>query len=164
MSVNKDNVQVVTYKPGDYILREGAMCDALLVVKSGQIEIFRFDKQKNKIPLAIVNSGEYLGEMSLVSDRPHSANAMALTETTCLKISHDVLEMQMKTAPTWLVALTRGLVMKLYKTNELLKRNKIVDESLYSAVKAIEERQAADLLRAERQKSKGEETDAKKAS
>lgn len=155
----KDSVQVVTYKPGDYILREGAMCDALLVVKSGQIEVFRYDKNKKKIPLALVNSGEYLGEMSLVSDRPHSANAVALTETTCLKINNDALDAQLKSAPTWLVALTRGLVMKLYKTNELLKRNGIVDESLYSAVRAIEEKRAMDQVRQDKVKNHLDEGD-----
>ena len=160
MSLNNNNIQQVTYAPGDYILREGAMCDSLLVVKSGQIEVFRFDKARKKIPLALVNSGEYLGEMSLVADRPHSANAVALTETVCLKISNDALEAQMRTAPTWLVALTRGLVMKLHKTNDLLKRNGIVDESLYGAVKAIETKRAI----AEEKEQKRIEREEKKAS
>ena len=145
--MNSNNVQEIVYQPGDYILREGAMCDALLVVKQGQIEVFKYDKQKKKIPLALVNSGEYLGEMSLVTDRPHSANAVALTETTCLKINNEVLEHQLRSAPTWLVALTRGLVVKLHKTSELLKRNGIVDDGLYEAVKAIETRRRMGELR-----------------
>lgn len=133
--------ETITYQAGEYILREGAQCDALFIVKSGQIQIYRADIQKNKIPIGIVRSGEYLGEMSLVSDRPHSANAVALTETTCIKISCDVLEEQMKTAPAWLVALTRGLVFKLSRTNEVLKRNGIIDESISAAVKAIKEKE-----------------------
>lgn len=143
MSFGK-KVEEVVYKPGDFILREGAMCDSLIVVKEGQIEVFKYDKKRSKIPLAIVNSGEYLGEMSLIMDKPHSANAVALTKTTCLRIPNDAIEEQLKTVPTWLVALTRGLVMKLYKTNELLKRNNIVDETLYSTVRAIETKVAAD--------------------
>ena len=135
--ISSDKIQTITYLPGEYILREGARCDALFIVKEGQIQIFRMDSHKNKIPVGIVQSGEYLGEMSLISDRPHSANAVALTKTTCVKITSEVLEKQLKSAPDWLVALTRGLVFKLHRTNDVLKRNGIVDESLTAAVKAI---------------------------
>lgn len=132
-----DKFDTVEFRPGEYILREGAKCDSLFIVKSGQIEIYRLDLKKNKIPLGIVDSGEYLGEMSLVTDRPHSANAVAITKTICLKLTSDAMEKQLKLAPPWLVALTRGLVFKLYRTNEVLKRNNIIDESLSTAIKAI---------------------------
>lgn len=139
--LQSDKVHTVEFMPGEYILREGAQCDALFVVKSGQIQIFRLDNQKNKIPVGIVQSNEYLGEMSLLTDKPHSANAVALTKVICLKIHTDALEEQLKTAPPWLVALTRGLVYKLQRTNDVLKRNGIVDESLTIAVKAIQEKE-----------------------
>ncbi len=138
-----DKVQTITYLPGEHILREGAKCDALFIIKEGQIQIFRVDAHKNKIPVGIVRSGEYLGEMSLISNRPHSANAVALTKVVCVKITSDALEEQLKTAPSWLVALTRGLVFKLHRTNDVLKRNGIVDESISTAVKAIQEKEKA---------------------
>ncbi len=139
--VNPDKIQTITYLPGEYILREGAKCDALFIVKEGQIQIFRMDTHKNKIPVGLVRSGEYLGEMSLISERPHSANAVALTKVTCVKITTEALEEQLKSAPSWLVALTRGLVFKLQRTNDVLKRNGIVDESITAAVKAIEDKE-----------------------
>lgn len=135
--------ETLVYLPGEYILREGAQCDALFIVKEGQIEIFRMNQQKQKITVGIVRSGEYLGEMSLITDRPHSANAVALTKTTVVKIASDALEDQLKSAPVWLTALTRGLVYKLMKTNDVLKRNGIKDESLSAAVKAIEQKDEA---------------------
>ncbi len=137
---NQEKVKSVSYQAGDYIFREGAQCDSIFIVKSGQVEIYRVDNHRNKIPMALVQSGEYLGEMSLISDRPHSANAVALTETVCLKITSEILEEQLKQTPQWLVALTRGLVYKLHRTNTLLKRNGIVDESLTASVKAIREK------------------------
>ena len=139
--MGQDKVQTIEYMPGEYILREGAKCDALFVVKEGQIQIYRRNIHKNKIPVGLVKSGEYLGEMSLVTDRPHSANAVALTKVTCLKLTNEVLEEQLKQVPSWLVALTRGLVFKLNRTNEILKRNGIVDESLDTAVKAIKNKE-----------------------
>jgi CRP/FNR family transcriptional regulator, cyclic AMP receptor protein len=137
----KDKVSEVEYQPGDYIIREGAQCDSLIVVKSGQIEIFKVGKNNSHITLGLVQSGEYLGEMSLITDRPHFANAVALTKTVCLKIPNSVIEEHMRQLPSWLVALTRGLVYKLDKTNDVLRRNGIVDETLNTAVKAITERE-----------------------
>ncbi|MBY0386053.1 cyclic nucleotide-binding domain-containing protein [bacterium] len=137
----KDKVTEVEYQAGDYIIREGAHCDSLIVVKSGQIEIFKVGRDNAHITLGLVKSGEYLGEMSLITDRPHYANAVALTKTVCLKIPNSVIEEHMRKLPSWLVALTRGLVYKLDKTNDVLKRNGIVDETLSTAVKAITERE-----------------------
>ena len=138
--MSKDKVQEITYNPGDYILREGANCDSLIIVKSGQIEIFRTTQNGSHIPLGIVQSGEYLGEMAILTDRSHTANAVALTQTVCLKLPTHFIEEQLKTVPSWLVALTRGLVHKLIKTNEVLRRNSIVDDSLSTAVRAISDR------------------------
>lgn len=137
----KEKVVEVEYQAGDYIIREGAHCDSLIVVKSGQIEIFKTGKNNTHITLGLVKSGEYLGEMSLITDRPHYANAVALTKTICLKIPNSVIEEHLRQLPSWLVALTRGLVYKLDKTNDVLRRNGIVDETLSTAVKAITERE-----------------------
>lgn len=137
-------VTEVEYQPGDYILREGAQCDCLIVVKSGQIHVYKSGKKNVRVPVGIVQSGEYLGEMSLITNKPHAANAVALTKTVCLKIPNAVIEEQMKCIPSWAVALTRGLVYKLNKTNEVLKRNGIVDEGLASRVAAIQESESDD--------------------
>lgn len=136
-----EKVAEIEYQPGDYIIREGAHCDNLIVIKSGQVEVFKVGKNNTHIPLGIVKSGEYLGEMSLITDRPHYANVVALTKTVCLKIPNSVIEEHLRQLPSWLVALTRGLVYKLDKTNDVLKRNGIVDETLSTAVKAISERE-----------------------
>ncbi|MCB0378056.1 MAG: cyclic nucleotide-binding domain-containing protein [Bdellovibrionales bacterium] len=143
MSINPEKIKEMSYKSGDYILREGAMCDSLIVVKSGQIEVFRKNARGEKVILGLVQSGEYLGEMSLISDKPHSANAVALTDVKCLWISSEAIDHQLKDAPKWLLALTRGLVMKLARTNEILRRNGIQDEHLYSSIKAIESKEDA---------------------
>lgn len=134
-------VQEIEYNPGDFILREGANCDSLIVVKTGQIEVYKNGSQGVKIPLGLVQSGEYLGEMAMISDRPHSANAVALTKTVCIKIPTATIEDQLKELPSWLVALTRGLVYKLNKTNDVLRRNGIVDSTLTTAVRAICDRE-----------------------
>lgn len=141
-------IQEIEFNPGEYILREGTNCDSLIVVKSGQIEVFKTGSHGVKIPLGLVQSGEYLGEMAMISDRPHSANAVALTKTVCIKIPTATIEEQLKELPSWLVALTRGLVYKLNKTNDVLRRNGIVDSTLSTAVRAISDREDSSTKKA----------------
>ena len=122
------------------ILREKGQPDNLYIIKKGQIKIFRDGGTDGKeIPLAVINSGEYLGEMSIITDLPHTASAMALTDVEAVCIDKKSIEEQLKTCPQWLIGITRLLIDRLNRTNEVLRRNGIVDERLLGAIKAIGE-------------------------
>ncbi len=129
----------VSFKAGDILFNEKDRCNSLFVVRSGQVEVFKKNKDGEKIPLSIVNSGEYLGEMAIFADNIYSATAIALTDVVALKLPRALIEIQLKAAPPWLVALTKGLVQRLKSTSEIIRKHDIVDEGLLSAVKAIEE-------------------------
>lgn len=132
--------QTVKFKKGDYILREKSAPDRLYIIKKGQIKVFRDGGGEGKeIPLAIVNSGEYLGEMSIITDQPHTASAVALTDVEAVIIEKKNIEDQLKSAPQWLVGIARLLIDRLVRTNEVLRRNGIVDERILGAIKAIGE-------------------------
>lgn len=45
---------------------------------------------------------------------------------------------QITKAPSWLVSLTRGVVARLNRANELVKKNGLVDESLSQMTKDLE--------------------------
>jgi CRP/FNR family transcriptional regulator, cyclic AMP receptor protein len=136
----------VKFKKGDLILREKAAPDRLYIIKKGQIKVFRDGGGDGKeIPLAIVNSGEYLGEMSIILDTPHTASAMALTDVEAVYIDKKGIEEQLKQAPQWLVGIARLLIDRLNRTNEVLRRNGIVDERILGAIKAIGEHAKGDF-------------------
>ena len=129
---------IVKFSPGEMVIQEKTNCDTLYVIKSGQLEVFKTGKGGQKIPLAIVNSGEYLGEGALLTGQNHSASAIALTEVQAINIGHEEMNAQLPQMPKWLSALTRGLVERLNHANELLRRNNIIDEQMMSAIQAIE--------------------------
>ena len=129
----------VKFKAGDTIFTENQMSDGLYIIRKGQIEVFRKNKEGEKLPLAIVNSGSYLGELAVFAGRPHSSTAVALTEVEAIRLSKESIEAQLEQAPSWLVALTRGLVERLSTMNDVLKRNGLVDEKLSSAIQAAEQ-------------------------
>ena len=137
MGENKQDI--VELKPGDLLIKEDQPSVALYIIKEGQLEAFK-EKNGERIPLGIINSGEYVGEMSLLVNTSYTNSVVALTNVKAIRIQKSALEKQLEQAPKWFVALTRGLVDRLHHANEILRRNSIQDEKMTAAIKAIEQK------------------------
>lgn len=129
--------KVQKFAPGHIIISEGSPSLYLYIVKEGQVKVYKSGLGNKEIPIAIVNSGQYLGELALLSGSNHTASASALTEVTVVQITRASIEDQLKGAPQWLRALTQNLADRLIRTNEVLRRNNIVDEHLMGAFQAV---------------------------
>ena len=128
------------FNQGDTIFKDGDPRSHLFVIQKGQIAIFKVAADGARLPLGLVGSGEYLGESGLIDDKPsHNTWAVALTDVEVIAIDVTSIREQLKSAPPWLVALTKGLAQKVRKMNEVVRRNKIEDESLKNAMIAVAE-------------------------
>jgi CRP-like cAMP-binding protein len=67
----------VTVDTGALVLREGEKGQGLLVLLEGTAEIVKRDRDGGDVSLATVEAPTVLGEMSLITDRPHSATVRA---------------------------------------------------------------------------------------
>ena len=105
-SSNQSNT--ITLQPGEFMIREKTVCDALYIVKEGQLEVFRTTPNGEKIPLGLISSGQYVGETALLSGRTHSSNVVALTPVKAIRLTKTAIEAQLEKVPGWLVALTKG--------------------------------------------------------
>ncbi len=135
---NQSNV--VSFAPGDFIIREKTSCDALYIIKEGQLEVFKTGTNGERIPLGLISSGQYVGETALLLDCLHSSNVVALKPVKAVKLVKTSIEAQLKTVPSWLLALTKGLIERLHNQNDIMKRNGWVDENLASRLKTIEDK------------------------
>lgn len=80
------------YRKDEYLFREGEEGDALYIVLEGQIRISK-DTAAGEEALAILDRGDYFGEMAMIDRQPRSADAKAHSdEAVVLKISRQVLE------------------------------------------------------------------------
>ena len=138
MTDSKQGKVLVKFKPGDHLIRSGQAATHLFIIKSGQLEVYKTDKQGQKLPLAIIGSGEYVGETAVLLDDNYSSSVAALTDVEALQLSKAYIDAQLKQVPTWLVALTRGLIDRLRRSNETMKKHSLHDESLESRLRAIE--------------------------
>ena len=68
-------------KKGDVLFRKGDEGTALYIIIKGRIKITVPSKLGDEITLAILNQGDFFGEMALLDSLPRSADATAVEET-----------------------------------------------------------------------------------
>ncbi len=74
-----------TYRSGESIIRQGEAGDARFVIQHGQVEVYREHEGKT-VRLAVLNAGEFFGEMALVEREVRSAGVRALGDVRVLTI------------------------------------------------------------------------------
>jgi CRP-like cAMP-binding protein len=136
-SANDTKIEEVCFQPGELIFKERNPGDHFFIIKEGQVQVFK-QKGEQQIPLAVIHSGQNLGELSVMDGMPRSATAVALTEVRALKISREAIQRQMKKLPHWFGNLVFNLVERMRKTDDILRKNSLIDEDLMNAIQAIE--------------------------
>lgn len=122
------------------MIREKTQCDALYIIKEGQLEVYRTTASGEKIIIGMISSGQYVGETALILGRPHTSNVVALTPVKAVRLSKSAIALQLEKVPSWLLALTKGAIERLQAANEIMRRNGWSDEGLAGRVKAVEEK------------------------
>ena len=93
-------VEIEEYAPGDEIIREGEIGDALYVIESGEVEIIKqvsgagtkkIATLSGEISLISQHEGGFFGEMALLDTEPRSATVRAESQTVVYKLSSTVL-------------------------------------------------------------------------
>jgi ATP/ADP translocase/HEAT repeat protein len=100
--------QVVSFREGERIFREGEMGDALYVLMRGEVAIEKGGKR-----LALLGPKEAFGEMAVLDACERSADALALSECEAIEIDseafYDILHEQTEIAEGIIKVLTRRL-------------------------------------------------------
>jgi CRP-like cAMP-binding protein/Tfp pilus assembly protein PilF len=110
------------YHRGDVLFREGSSGDKLYIILDGQVRISKQIAGVGDEALAILEAGDFFGEMALVDQGPRSADAFAHSENlTLLAISHqvlnEILRMDIDSAYQFLSILCRILTKRLREIN-----------------------------------------------
>ncbi|MEQ1875991.1 MAG: Crp/Fnr family transcriptional regulator [Bdellovibrionia bacterium] len=106
--------------PNDLLFREGDPSDAMYVIKSGRLSIFKA-KGKAEIQLAEVGPGSMIGEMAFFDNKPRSASAKALQDTEVIILPFKALYAQFKTFPEWLKSIVKTINDHLRDANQRIK-------------------------------------------
>ncbi len=111
--------EVESYNPGEPIVAEGSLGDALFLILSGQVAVHRGQQT-----FATLTGGEFFGEMSLVEPAPRSASVTAMSATFLFRLPHDALRELIaddsQGASVLLVQIVKTLSERLRRANQML--------------------------------------------
>lgn len=93
-----DRLVVARFAPGEVLTRQGEASVSLFVVVSGALSV-RVMSDGHEREVAQLESGEFFGEMSLLTGKPRSATIVALTEVVTYRIDRDAAEELLKRRP-----------------------------------------------------------------
>jgi CRP-like cAMP-binding protein/Flp pilus assembly protein TadD len=119
------------YGQNDLIFAEGDAGSKLYIVLDGKVRISKLIPGVGEEALAILDRGDFFGEMALVDDKPRSADARAHEpDTTVLAIDkavlEDILASDMESAQQFLWIICRILCQRLREINETIVKWKIM--------------------------------------
>ncbi len=81
------------YKRGETIFHKDDPGDSLYIIAEGQVKIATTSLEGEEVILAILTTGDFFGELSLLDSRPRSAGAMAMEATQAFTLHRsDLLE------------------------------------------------------------------------
>jgi CRP/FNR family transcriptional regulator, cyclic AMP receptor protein len=114
-----------TFTGGKHIFQEGDLGSSMFIIAKGQVRISKSVPGIGEENLAILEPGQYFGEMSLIEDGPRSADAIAHVGCTLHELKRERLDQVMFTdrelAYTLLWTFVRTLSARLRETNDKIR-------------------------------------------
>ena len=104
--------EIVDLEPGEILIRQGDVADALFVVLDGELEVTR-QSGDSRIPLAIVGPGSLQGEIAALEGGQRVATVAATRAAEVLRIPVDAMRELLATGPDVALSVIRTAVARL---------------------------------------------------
>ena len=120
------------FENGNLIFLEESEGKNLFFVVEGSVKVTRLSKDGREVILAMLNAGDFFGEMSLLDGEARSANVIALEKTEVLSLNRDDFLVVLHEYPKIAIQLLKEMTSRLRKSDR-----QIVSLSLSDAEKRI---------------------------
>jgi CRP-like cAMP-binding protein len=122
-----DGVVKRRYRRGEIIVEQGRKSDALFILLSGRARVITSDSRGREVILAVLEAGDYLGEMSLIDNDPHSATVRAEVQTDVLVLGRGEFAACLPENSSLSYAILRGLVSRLRNADRQIESLALLD-------------------------------------
>ncbi|MCS5646217.1 MAG: Crp/Fnr family transcriptional regulator [Candidatus Marinimicrobia bacterium] len=120
------------YETGKFIFLEDSEGEQCFFVVQGSVKVTRLSKDGREVILAMLNEGEFFGEMALLDGESRSANVIALEETEVLTLNREDFLVVLHDYPQIAIQLLKEMADRLRKSDR-----QIASLSLSDAEKRI---------------------------
>jgi len=118
----------ITKKKDEILFLADEKKNDLYIVRKGKVMVF-VQKGSEIIPVAYLDTGEYIGELSFFDDGPRSAGILCVEDSEFMKISSDEMN---EYFPSWLKILGKSLTRKIREGDELIRSKGIRKKNVES--------------------------------
>jgi len=109
------------FEVGHVLFREGEPGNVMFIIQSGMLRITKRVADEDKT-LALLGSGEFLGEMAILNDKPRTATAEVVEgPARCLVIDAQTMEVMVKKNAEIAVRLIKKLSKRLDSADALIE-------------------------------------------
>lgn len=122
---------VIQFNKGAVIFTEGEPSTYLYIIKSGEVRIVKKDKDR-LTPITILKERDFLGELSMFSNNPRNATAIATSDTELIMVKKSDIKKVLNKCPDWVSDIMQTISSRLRDSDELLREHKIIDDKYES--------------------------------
>ena len=112
-----DKMVAKHFENGNYIFLEDSEGEQCFFVLEGSVKVTRLSKDGREVILAMLNEGDFFGEMSLLDGESRSANVIALEKTKVLTLDRNDFIAVVNDYPLIAVQLLKELARRLRKSD-----------------------------------------------
>lgn len=120
------------FETGNLIFMENSEGEKCFFVAEGSVKVTRLSKDGKEVILAMLNKGEFFGEMALLDGESRSANVIALENTEVLTLNREDFLSVLQDYPQIAIQLLKEMAHRLRKSDR-----QIASLSLSDAEKRI---------------------------
>lgn len=115
------------FKRGEAIVEQGKQSNALAIILTGRARVIATDARGREVILATMHPGDYMGEMSLIDNEPHSATVMAEIQTDALILGRAEFARCLPENDSMAYAVMKGLVQRLRHADRKIESLALMD-------------------------------------
>ena len=115
------------YKRGEVLVEQGQKSNALAILLTGRARVVSADSRGREVILATLGPGDYIGEMSIIDNEPHSATVRAEVQTDVLLLGRADFARCLSENASMSLVVMRGLVKRLRHADRKIESLALLD-------------------------------------
>ena len=112
---------------GELVVEQGRKSNALFILLNGRARVLTADSRGREVILAVLEAGDYVGEMSLIDNEPHSATVRAEVQTDMLVLGRAEFSRCLPETTSLAYGILRGLVSRLRAADRQIESLALLD-------------------------------------
>ena len=122
-----DGVVKRRFRRGELVVEQGKPSNALFILLNGRARVLTADQRGREVILAVLQSGDYVGEMGLIDNEPASATVRTEVQTDMLVLQRTEFARCLPEPSTMAYSMLHGLVRRLRNADRQIESLALLD-------------------------------------